>query len=122
MAVENATPEQKRAFGEALIEALQARSLRPPDLVDVISAADRNKASAKVSHWVRGVSEPSRPTVVAIERFLNLEPGTLSRHLGWVPVVAPVMADPEAAIIADGTLTGEERRILLALLKKFRDK
>ena len=59
--------------------------------------------------------------VSAIEKFLSLEPGTLSRHLGWVPVVAPAMPDLEAAIITDRTLTGEQRRIMLALVERFRD-
>jgi len=121
VAVVNATPEQKAAFGEALIAALHAREMRPPDLVDVVSATSRDNASNLVKNWVNGKSEPSRPTVIAVEQFLDLEPGTLSRHLGWLPVGAPAIADPEAAVIADKRFTGEQKRVLLQLMKSFRD-
>lgn len=121
MAVVNATPEQKKAFGEALMAALEARNLRPPDLVDVVTAADRNSASNLVKNWINGKTEPSRPTVIAVEAFLDLVPGTLSRHLGWLPVGAPEVPEPEAAVIADTRFTGEQRRILLALMERFRD-
>ena len=121
MAGVNATPEQKKAFGEALVAALHVRGLKPPDLVDVVSATSRDNASNLVKNWISGKNEPTRPTVSAIEEFLGLNPGDLSRHLGWVPVGAPEIPEPEAAVIAHPGYTGEQRRILLALMKSFRD-
>ena len=121
MAEVNATTEQKVAFGEMLLSALTAAGLRPPDLVEVIGAADRPAASSVVHKWITGISEPSRPKVLAIEEFLDLEPGTLSRHLGWLPIGAPAIADPEAAVIADARFTGEQKRVMLQLMKSFRN-
>ncbi|CAB5218043.1 hypothetical protein UFOVP209_44 [uncultured Caudovirales phage] len=121
MAVTHSTDAQKAAFGEALLAALMAAGLRPPDLVDVVSASTRDNASNLIKNWVSGKNEPPRPTVTAIEQFLNLEPGDLSRHLGWLPVGAAQVPTLEAAVLADSNLTGEQRRVLLQLLKSFRN-
>jgi hypothetical protein len=121
MAVKNATDEQKVAFGEALMSALMGKGLRPPDLLPVTNAANREAAGRVANSWINGKTEPSRPTVTAIESLLDLDPGTLSRHLGWLPVGAPEIPDPEAAVIAYPHYTGEQRRVLLALMKSFRN-
>jgi hypothetical protein len=38
-----------------------------------------------VSKWVTGEIIPDPPTVFFIERYLDLPPGRLSRHLGYEP-------------------------------------
>jgi hypothetical protein len=119
MAVNNSSSEQKAAFGEALLAALMAKGLRPPDLIDVVGASTRDNASNLVKNWISGKNEPPRPTVTAIEKFLDLEPGDLSRHLGWLPVGSSEIPTLEAAVLADSELTGEQRRVLLQLLKSF---
>lgn len=50
-----------------------------------------------VSDWKRGRRTPSPDQLFAIERALDVKPGQLSRHLGYVPT------DAEAAAI-DGLL------------------
>ena len=45
-----------------------------------------------VSDWKRGRRRPSADQVFALERALGAEPGSLSRHLGFVPVDADVAA------------------------------
>lgn len=57
-----------------------------------------------VSDWKRGRRTPSPDQLFAIERALDVEPGRLSRHLGYVP------ADAEAAAV-EGLLTDVRTRV-----------
>lgn len=72
------------------------------------------RAQNTVSTWVAGDAAPSPEVVFEVEGHLGLRPGSLSRHLGYVPapdgdeaVVAAVEADPR--------LTDDQRDRLIGL-------
>lgn len=50
---------------------------------------------AAISYWVTGTHAPEPPMVFQLERELGVEPGSLSRHLGYVPVDIPSAATIE---------------------------
>jgi transcriptional regulator with XRE-family HTH domain len=71
------------------------------------------RAQTTVSDWVLGNAEPPASVVFDLERILALAPGTLSRHLGYLPleVYRPTFED---AVRVDPDLTQRERAFLLA--------
>lgn len=75
-----------------------------------------------VSKWVRGEKPLWKPRqVMACEEVLGLEPGTLSRVLGWVSASAVPALDPESAIRHDHRLRPRERDQVLAYLQGLVD-
>lgn len=119
MAASNATPEQKRAFASALNAAMDARGLRPVDLIPVTGSSSRQAAQSAAQSWMTGAVEPLRPKVVELEQFLELEPGALSRHLGWLPINAPAMPDLEATVLADARFSEDQKVLLLKLISQL---
>ena len=67
-----------------------------------------------VSSWCRGGTIPPIASVESIEAHLDLVPGVLSRHLGWLPLSAVASTDVETAILMDDVLTPDQREVLLA--------
>lgn len=69
-------------------------------------------------HRIAGNATPAPQVVFAIERHLQVPPGALSQHLGYVPI----SADDEPfidAIMRDRRLSDEQRDTLLSLFRKF---
>lgn len=120
MAEFSSSLEQRESFGRALAGALDAKGLTTGALLEVVAGSTTEGARGTVRKWITGEREPSRPKVLAIEAVLELEPGTLSRHLGWLPVGAEPVPTVEAAILADPDLTAGQKNILLAALNDFR--
>lgn len=106
-----ASPAMKAAFGAALREAMGARSA-----VSLAKAVGLTPDA--IAKWQRGDSEPPPLTVFAAERFLEVAPGDLSRHLGYLPASSP--ASVPAAIDADPRLSAEVKRVLLATYRAGR--
>lgn len=106
-----ASTDERTAFGAALREAMLGVS-------NVKVAEHVGLTPDAVAKWVRGDAEPSPLTVFAVEAFLDLQPGELSRHLGYLPVGAT--ASVVAAIEADPRLTVEARRVLVAAYRAGR--
>lgn len=102
--------ERKASFGEALRSALVVAKKTQQDLGDHLGISQ-----GAVSDWVRGTWEPAGPDVVfSAEAFLELEPGTLSRHLGYLPVEAvKSVATVDQSIRSDPALEPAEREMLL---------
>lgn len=71
------------AFGEALRTARLAAGLNQKALGSALDVT----ASA-VGNWERGIDEPSPARVRQLEEAMDLTPGWLSRHLGYVPLDA----------------------------------
>jgi len=71
-----------------------------------------------VGAWERAIWAPSPEKVFEIERLLALTPGTLSSHLGYLPVTG---AQPSvlAAIDADPKLTSESKELLVGMYKSL---
>lgn len=114
------TPEQRLAFGVALKEAAQAAGVGTTTaLAAYLTENDVQTGQTTVSSWFRGKDEPPRPTLVAIEELLGLEPGELSCRLGWLPVGSHI-DDIEAAILADPRYTPAHADAIIAMLRTFR--
>ena len=110
------TDDQRRNFAEALTMYLARANMRPADLMRALQAEGFPAHQASMSHWTKGQAEPVRHVVYAMELLLNLQPGLLSRHLGYLPTFAVSIApvDVETALLADDRLTPDQRQLLLA--------
>ena len=83
----NTSDEQRKAFSVALKAAMAAAGIESAaQLHRRALVAGVDKTASAVGHWTTGYSEPSRPEVLVIEEICEVEPGHLSRHLGWIPV------------------------------------
>jgi len=102
-------------------------------LQDAMNRADLNQSQLgrtadvspqMISAWLlRKTSSPEPAKVFAVERALGLMPGTLSRHLGYIParnddVMPPV--DARSAIETDPYLDDDNREAVLELYEVFR--
>lgn len=86
-------PEHRALFGRVLAEVLVRGSVTQGHL-----AARMGIAQSTVSGWITGKYEPAPATVFTIERVLDIEPGRLSRCLGYVPSTTSAPVSVEAAI------------------------
>ena len=73
---------------------------------------------SSVSGWIHGKYEPVAATVFCVERCLGLEPGSLSRPLGYLPV-EPMSStvDVETAIAQSAQLDEDEKAALAAMYR-----
>lgn len=99
------------AFGRMLAEALKGRNLKQEDL-----ARSLGTTQSSVSGWVNGKYEPAAATVFTIERSLALEPGSLSRPLGYLPVEPAARVASVEAAITQSTLLDDDAKAALAAL------
>ena len=98
-------------FGRLLAAALKVQRLKQEDLATRLGATQPS-----VSGWINGRYEPAAQTVFAIERALDLEPGYLSRPLGYLPVEAAARPlSVEAAIGQSGLLADDEKAALIGM-------
>ena len=116
----NVTEEQKAAFSAAMRAAMATAGItKVSDLARRGRAAGIERTGETFNTWVNG-SEPSRGEVLALEVLLGVEPGHLSRHLGWVPVEADPSVTIEQMILAEPDLTAAQKQALLTLLESMR--
>lgn len=85
-------------------------------------ARDLNVRPSTLNGWVKGTRAPDLADIVKIEQALDLKAGTLTVYVGFIPVDTTNvdMTSPEQAIIADPTLDGRDKRMLLDMLARFR--
>lgn len=105
---------RRQAFGTALARAREeAGYSRQADLAEELGVDQR-----KVSQWERGKIEPDREMMPLIELALELPPGTLTRHLGYLPLNYDpnLAAEPDVitAVISDHRLDDDGRSALFA--------
>lgn len=112
-------PHQRSAFAARFGLAWKDSGLTRQRIVDLVGLGP-NSAS-QVSQWANGDISPPRPPVVfELERILNLDAGDLSKHLGYLPVIASeVRCTFEDAIASDQLLTDDERDSLLSTYRVF---
>lgn len=73
---------------------------------------------SSVSGWINGKYEPAAGTVFSIERSLGMDPGSLSRPLGYLPVDhASRPVSIEAAIAQSAALDEEDKAALAAVYR-----
>ena len=105
--------EGRRRFGRLLAEALKARGMKQGDLARLLGTTQ-----SSVSGWINGKYEPAAGTVFTIERTMDMEPGHLSRPLGYLPVDAtPHAVGVEGAIDHSTALDDEEKAALIAVYR-----
>lgn len=110
-----ASDAQRFSFGTAFRAYLARARMSQEDLRQRLAADGVAVAQATISAWSRGETIPPNATVEAMESHLDLVPGVLSRHLGWLPLSAVDLApDVETAILCDELLTPDQREVLLA--------
>jgi transcriptional regulator with XRE-family HTH domain len=79
-------------------------------------------SKAAVSQWEVGRSLPIPATVPNLERALELEPGTLSRLLGYLPITSrddKITLDVIEAIRRDDRLGEQGRELLIAMYRQL---
>jgi hypothetical protein len=121
MSDRNSSPEQREAFGAALIEAAAIANVDLDEILAIASKSKIDSAKKVVYHWRTGEREPSRPQVRELERLCKLSPGSLSRHLGWVPLEAAESEGIELAVLRNETLSDAQKQALLQILATFGD-
>lgn len=103
----------RRTFGNLLGDALKVREMKQEDLARLLGTTQ-----SSVSGWINGKYEPAAGTVFSIERSLGMDPGSLSRPLGYLPVdpaARPVSI--EAAIAQSTTLDEDDKAALAAVYR-----
>lgn len=113
---------QREAFGDALRRRLDDLGWRQQDLAAEVAAAEGRQASlnhSTVSQWMAGHTEPPAARVLIVEQVTGVEPGSLSRLLGYVPADIVPSVTVEAAIDADPRLDNTARRVLKATYRSF---
>ncbi len=104
----------REAFATALRQARERRGLRQDEL-----AEELGYRQSSLSAWESAKSLPTAEDVFRTEALLDLDPGTLSRHLGYLPVDAG-SPSTEAVIREDDHLDPEYRDQLVSLYWIFR--
>lgn len=106
----DASEDRLRRFGDDLASAMAAANVTQEQLMDLLGVSQ-----ASISDWTQGKHGPRSPEkTFHLERVLGLDPGSLSRHLGYVPAeVVQVATDVESAIRADPALNAEGKDFLL---------
>lgn len=103
------TDNRLRDFGRALREALSVQKMTQEGLGDRLGVSQ-----PAVSDWINGESEPAPEMVFVIESQLKIPPGSLSRHLGYLPPQAlKHVATVRDAIMGDTSLSVAEKEMLL---------
>jgi len=111
------TPEQRKAFGEALQQALDDAGMSGRGLAGALGLSP-----TAVSKWLRGRTTPSPEMVARAEGVLDTSPGALSGALGYLILDAsadrrvPSVAE---AVKADPRLGTKERAVLLTVYREL---
>ena len=99
------------SFGEALRQALADRQMSQLELAERLGLSSQSV----ISQWISETHRPDPARVFAIERQLDVEPGRLSRLLGYLPTHAMPVLDVETAVAADPHLNAQQREAVLAV-------
>lgn len=109
---------QRQAFGRALDQALGSRTRA---WLGAALSPERPISPSAVGQWISGETVPADPErVFAIERLLELAPGVLSRHLGYLPVDAVPATNVREAIESDPDLIPDFRLAVLRVYDALR--
>lgn len=81
----------------------------------------RPVSQQSISNWLNGVREVEPEVIFAIEKALVLAPGSLSKHLGYIPTGVSDPKSTEQAIKDDSELSAKAKRALLAAYREMKD-
>lgn len=102
--------DDRQRFGWLLANALKARAMKQEHLAGLLGTTQ-----SSVSGWINGKYEPSAATVFTIERSLGMDPGYLSRPLGYLPVDANSGPVGVVAAIAASPLDEDEKAVMVSM-------
>jgi transcriptional regulator with XRE-family HTH domain len=110
------TADQRFAFAQTLRTALTEARVSGRSLAEALGLSP-----ASVSKWLMGKTVPSPDTLARAEKLVGLEPGSLSRPLGYVlvPLTPSDAAPVSEAVRADPKLGPREQAVLLAVYKEL---
>lgn len=103
-------PDGHGSFGTSLAAALRARGLTQHGLGRALGIGQ-----STISAWVADRATPSHTVVFRVEDALEVVPGSLSRHLGYLPLDASQPSTVLDCIEADPALTAGQRSALRAV-------
>src|SRR3954447_15613001 len=103
--------EGRLRFGRLLASALKGRGMKQEDLAGMLGTTQ-----SSVSGWINGKYEPAADTVFAIEQTLGMDPGFLSRPLGYLPVEAVSGTSGVEAAITHSPLLADDAKVVLVSL------
>jgi len=111
-----ATEEQKTVFRRALRRAREAVGESQSGLSQKLGLS-----RSAVWQWENGETVPAPDNVAAVEQALQLQPGSLSRLLGYLPAgaVEREMISVIEALEADPKLRERERELLAAMYRQL---
>jgi transcriptional regulator with XRE-family HTH domain len=110
------TDEQREAFKQAMIHARRGLGWSQRKLAEKLGVSH-----STVAFWEQGKFLPNPSNVIPLERALELEPGTLARLLGYMPLdtMRGELRTVLDAIMADPNLGQRERDLLLAMYREL---
>lgn len=112
------TPElarRRRKFGNVFAETLQVRRKTQMEIAEALGTTQ-----SSVSAWKAGESVPDPETIFQLERELQVPPGHLGQHLGFVPANSTEIPHPARdAIMADPLLDEEGKRVVMAVYEQL---
>jgi len=109
-----ATGNVHPTFGTALAGALRAGGTTQHGLGRSLGIGQ-----STISAWVADRAIPSQAVVFKVEAALHLTPGTLSRHLGYLPLDAAVPSTVLECLAVDPALTDGQRAALRAVYEEL---
>lgn len=98
------------SFGAALAGALRAHGITQHRLGRMLGIGQ-----STISAWVADRATPGHAVVFRVEEALEVPPGSLSRHLGYLPLDATQPSTVVDCIDADPALTPGQRAALRAV-------
>ena len=101
------------SFGGALRQALADQEMSQLELAGRLGLSSQSV----ISQWISETHRPDPARVFDIERQLDVEPGRLSRLLGYLPTDAKPVLDVETAVAADPHLNAQQREAVLAVYR-----
>jgi transcriptional regulator with XRE-family HTH domain len=110
---------QREAFAAALFHVMDLKGVTHRQLGEALGLSH-----TVFSGWRSGDHEPAPWTVFKVEKALDLPPGFLSIHLGYVPPEARSSIFPvesfEALLDADANLDDRAKRLLKTMYAELR--
>lgn len=111
-------PDRLVEFGAALRAARTERKISQVELAGMLTTTQ-----SAVSAWENGDDEPGRDRVFEIERCLDLPAGSLSRHLGYLPIEydgrRKRLTFDDFLMVEEDRLTPEQRKTLRDLYRQL---
>ena len=110
------TAQQKTAFRRALRRAREAAGQTQSGLSGKLGVS-----RSAVWQWEQGKAVPTERNVATLEQELRLQPGSLSRLLGYLPAsaVEREMISVIEALEADPKLGERERELLASMYRQL---